>query len=365
MRDKVRIGLVGTRMFAESLHIPSIKSHNGAILRSICGRDEEIATAAAEKYDIENIYADYREMFASGDLDGVVIASPDDVHYEMVMNALQNGLHIMCEKPLALTVEQAAEMAEVANETGIINMVNFTWRWMPNIRYVYELVESGEVGEPVACHLHFLSGSGKSEVELDGGLPWRRDPKRGHGNLGDLGAHIFDMARLFMGEVESVAAYLSSTTELVAEGNVLTTSNDSASILARFKSGAHGNLSVGCAGGMAGLYLRIIGRTAIVETTLSLSGLFGPERHIVPVIKIKKHSDDNFTPLSIPGHLPDVSSDNMFWDTFQKESCGDRLFIDGVLNGQKTRPDFKDALEVQKIIEAAEVSHQSGKWQAV
>lgn len=366
MEARIRIGLVGTRFFAELLHIPSIKSHDGAVLHSICGRDKENAAKVAERYGIENAYSDYREMFSSGELNGVVIASPDDLHYEMVMCALKNNLNVMCEKPLAQTVAQAREMYNTADIAGVVNMVNFTWRGMSNIRFMLEVVAGGEIGEPVACHMLFLSGSGEIEKKVDGPLPWSRDPNRAHGKLGGLGSHIFDLARLFMGEISSVTAHVSSTTALMdVDGNHLETSNDSASVLCTFENGAHGFLSVGYAGGFSRFYLRIIGRKAMIETTLSIGGMFDPEKHVVPSVLLKKHGDDDYSSLTIPAKYPDVSSPKMFWDSFLNESFGDRQFIDAIIAGGHPKPDFHDGLKVQEIIAAAESSHRQRAWQTI
>ncbi|HRW09960.1 MAG TPA: Gfo/Idh/MocA family oxidoreductase, partial [Caldilineaceae bacterium] len=104
MTESVRVGVIGTSWYADMMHLPTLQSHSQAEIAAICGRNREPAEVLAKKYAIPAIYSDYREMIEQGNLDAVVVATPDDLHYPMVMAALDAGLHVICEKPLASTV---------------------------------------------------------------------------------------------------------------------------------------------------------------------------------------------------------------------------------------------------------------------
>ena len=130
--EKVRIGVIGTSWWADLVHLPSIASHDRADLVAICGRNQERAREMAAKYGIGATYADYRQMIAKEGLDAVVIVTPDDMHHPMAMAALDEGLHVMCEKPLGLNVAQTAEMLAKAEEAGVTHMVYYTSRWFPH-----------------------------------------------------------------------------------------------------------------------------------------------------------------------------------------------------------------------------------------
>ena len=119
MKSKVRVGVVGAGMIVNRLHVPSQNSHPRAVVSTICSRTQKHAKSVAKTHAIPEVYTDYRVMIEEGKLDAIVIATPDDLHYPMTMAALDAGLHVLCEKPLALTVTQASEMAEKANVTGL------------------------------------------------------------------------------------------------------------------------------------------------------------------------------------------------------------------------------------------------------
>src|SRR6187200_2721915 len=102
MTDRVRVGVVGTSWFTTTFHLASLASHPDAELTAICGRDRERAHGVAADHHIPHVFTDYREMIASGLLDAVVVVTPDALHFPITMAALDAGLHVMCEKALAL-----------------------------------------------------------------------------------------------------------------------------------------------------------------------------------------------------------------------------------------------------------------------
>jgi predicted dehydrogenase len=144
----------------------------------------------AQKYAIPQVYADYRAMIEHGNLHAVVVSAPDDLHYPIVMTALDAGLHVLCEKPLALNADQAKAMYDKAQAMGVKHMIFFTWRWMPHVQYLRHLIDTEFVGRCFQCHFRFLGGWGR-----DGEYGWRFDRQRANGVLGDLGSHMIDFAR--------------------------------------------------------------------------------------------------------------------------------------------------------------------------
>jgi len=132
-----------------------------------------------------------------------VVALPDDLHYAVTIAAIDRGLHVLCEKPLAFTEAHARAMRDRAAAAGVVHMVMFTYRWMPYCRYVHELVREGCVGE---CHhgeFRFIMAHGREPQ-----YAWRFDAARANGVLGDLGVHLIDLARWLVGDVSGVASRL-------------------------------------------------------------------------------------------------------------------------------------------------------------
>ncbi|MGB2952082.1 MAG: Gfo/Idh/MocA family oxidoreductase, partial [Gaiellaceae bacterium] len=130
-------------------------------------------------------------------------AGPNSVHAEPTIAAVRNGKHVICEKPLGMTPDEAHAMWEEAERAGVAHMCGFNYRFAPAVRLARELLEAGELGEVVHFRARYLQSWG---WEADEAL-WRFDRARAAtGAIGDLGAHIVDIARYLVGEIASVSA---------------------------------------------------------------------------------------------------------------------------------------------------------------
>jgi predicted dehydrogenase len=101
MVDRLRVGLVGPSWFAETVHLSGLDSHPRAQFTAVCGRSRENAEAVAARHGNPAVFTDYRSMLSSGLLDAVVVAVPDHLHLDVTLAAVESGLHVLCEKPLA------------------------------------------------------------------------------------------------------------------------------------------------------------------------------------------------------------------------------------------------------------------------
>ena len=200
MSEQIRVGVIGTGLAAQYLHLPSFKSHPGAHLSAICGRDRNRAAEMAAKFEIAAVYTDYREMIAKAGLDAVVVATPDDLHYPMTMAALEAGLHVLCEKPLANDAAQARAMYQKAEATRVQHMVFLSYPWQPHYRYVHQLLADGYVGRPRHCQMRYVGGYGRNPA-----YSWHFDAQRANGALGNLGSHLIHFARQYVGEIAGSA----------------------------------------------------------------------------------------------------------------------------------------------------------------
>jgi predicted dehydrogenase len=148
-------------------------------------------------------YTDYRAMIEKAGLDAIVVSTPDDLHYPITMLALEAGLHVLCEKPLAMNANDAKEMLHAAESRGLVHMTMLEWRDVPEVRQMVEMVRRGDVGVVqtfTACsRMGFLRSPDYA---------WRIDAAHGNGVAGDLGSHMIDRARLMIGEITQVSAHL-------------------------------------------------------------------------------------------------------------------------------------------------------------
>lgn len=173
-------------------------------LVAIAGRDEDSVREAALRYGYESYYTDWRDLIKNDRVQLFDNGGPNDVHAEPSIAAAQAGKHILCEKPLARSAKEASEMLDAVTKAGVKHMVAFNYRYVPAICQAYELIKSGALGEIYHFRAVYLQ-----EWIMDPQFPmvWRLDKKRaGSGVLGDLGAHVIDLARFLVGEPRRVSA---------------------------------------------------------------------------------------------------------------------------------------------------------------
>ena len=360
MVEQVQVGVIGTSAYADYF-IPWLKSHPKAALAAICGRNRDRVGEMSLKYSIPAVFTDYHDMINNGKLDAVIVAAPDDLHYPMVMAALDAGLHVLCEKPMALNVRQAREMYEKAQAVGVKHMVFFTWQWLPHYQYLGHLIASGYIGRCFDCHITYNGGHARS-----GNYGWRFDRKRANGALGDLGAHAIDFARRFVGDIARVNAHLATVISRPGvDSQVLDAANDSATLTLEFTNGAHGTITVSSVVYMAERdqeqYIILHGESGTLEAELT----FPAGRTLPGEIRGARQDDDHFHILPVPADYWDNADRTQLLDVFSKRSIGSRLFIDSIVEDCPVTPNFYDGLKVQEVIDAALESDRTGCWAAI
>ena len=219
----------------------------------LVGRDPDRTAAAAAKFGWQSSAVDWREVIIRDDIDLIDICSPGDSHAEIAVAALAAGKHVLCEKPLANSVEDATRMAtaaEAAKGNGVFAMVGFTYRRVPAITFARDLIQSGRIGTVRRVQANYLQDW---LVDENAPMTWRLDKTRaGSGALGDIGAHAIDAVQFITGQtVEQVSGILETFVHerpLLAEGVGLggtaslergrVTVDDSALFHARMSGGA-------------------------------------------------------------------------------------------------------------------------------
>ena len=226
-------------------------------LAAIADAYEPFATDAAERYGYEKAVTDWRDVADDPGIDIVSIVVGNALHREIAEAMIRAGKHVLCEKPLADTLENARAMAEAEKEAGVVTAVGFTYRRNAAVAKLAELVASGHLGE-----INHFDGRYWCDYGVDPTTPmaWRYKGPMGSGALGDVGSHLIDTAETILGPIVSVsgAAMMTSITERpvatghVTRGTALDTANaiyepvendDVATFTARFASGAVGTFS--------------------------------------------------------------------------------------------------------------------------
>jgi predicted dehydrogenase len=352
MGSKIRIGLIGTSWWVDLMHAPSLLSHPSARVVGVCGRDQDRASQVAQKFGAK-VFADYRQLIASRELDAIIIAAPDDLHYEMTMAAIDAGLHVLCEKPLADNAPHAREMLERIEAAQLKHMVLFTWRWQPHWRYIKQLVESGYLGRCYHAQFEFLAS-----FALDEGYKWRFDGRRSNGVTGDLGSHLIDFAQWYLGEVRSISADLPTFIDQSSTTNPSPTPvNDVGLMTLEFVGGARAQIRASAVNRLGDEGVRVSASLYGEEGTLEIRHTyFGINAGVV--IRGTRKTEQTFDKLEIPAEFFDEGVDpRQLFDPYVKQSAGPRAFIDAILADVPASPGFDIGVRVQEVVDAALLSN--------
>lgn len=144
---KVRIGIIGAGWWATSAHIPAVKSHPDAELVAVQSREQEKAEKIARDFGAEHACSSVKELLALGDLDAVIVSSTPNVHYPQAKAALERGLHVLVEKPMTFTADEARELVEIAARQQLQLLVSCPWHFTAHGIEARRLVQTGALGD--------------------------------------------------------------------------------------------------------------------------------------------------------------------------------------------------------------------------
>jgi predicted dehydrogenase len=341
----------------------------------LAGRDAGRTEAAATKWGWAETVTDWRSLLTRDDIDVIDIVTPGDTHAEIAIAALEAGKHVLCEKPLANTVEEAERMAEAAEKAaarGVYAMVGFTYRRVPAATFARDLVAQGALGEIRQVRANYLQDW---LVDADAPLTWRMKKElAGSGALGDIGAHAIDLAQYITGQrLTTVSGMLETFVKerpLLAEGSGLSgtastergevTVDDLALFSGRFDGGAVGSFEATrfSTGRKNAFRIEIAGSTGAISFDLE-------DMNVLQVYDRTAPADrQGFTRVIVtePEH-PYMAS---WWPTGHMIgyehgfSHQVRDITLSIADGTQPTPSFADGLQVQRVLDAVERSAGSG-----
>lgn len=341
----------------------------------LVGRHTQAAEAAAKKWGWAETASDWRDAVNRPDIDVIDIVTPGDSHAEIAIAALDAGKHVLCEKPLANTVEEAVAMADAAKRAaarGVYAMVGFTYRRVPAVTFARDLVAAGRIGEIRQVRANYLQDW---LVDPETPLAWRLDKKQaGSGALGDIGAHAIDLAQFVTGQrLSSVSGILETIVKerpVLADSRGLSgtagsergtvTVDDLALFTGRFESGALGSFEATrfSTGRKNSLRIEISGSLGAISFDLEDLNALQFYDATLPA------TEQGFTRILVtePEH-PYLSA---WWPAghmlgyehgFTHQA---RDFIEAIATGTQPEPSFDDGLQVQRVLAAVEASSDNG-----
>jgi predicted dehydrogenase len=333
----VRVAVLGAGY--GSSHLTNLQANPHAEVVVLWSRSADTARRVAAEFGVPESTADWREALAFEPLDAVVVAAPPHLHLDMARVAVSRGCHLLCEKPLASTLEQSRAIVSAAEAAGVIGAVNFDWRSIPDARRLNHLVTTGGLGTVRQGHLRFLTGTQPPSVTYN----WRHDRGRaGFGVLGDF-HHICDEIHWHFGPVARVSARLRTLVveRLDGDGTIQRCdAEDEATFLMVTRSGVSitGSLSR-CAPGTA------------VRSTECIGSL-GTATLTSPNIRSRDETVLEVSPDEVELTFPDVVN----------RTAQDR-FIDAIRDrSQSPETSLRDGLAAFQLAEALRNSSETGGW---
>jgi len=342
----IKLAIIGTGGMGHS-HAERFGSLKDCVLVAACDVDAARVEDFVAEFSIPSGYTNADTMLAKEELDAVVIVTPDGAHRALGLKALDAGKHVLCEKPLALNYSDAREMADAAEKSGRINMVNFSYRRSPAVQAAREMVRSGQLGRLLHFSAHYLQSWLVSDMWGD----WRTESQwlwrlsKGHGSqgvLGDIGVHILDFVSYPAGEIHEVQCRLKTFHKAPDDriGDYSLDANDSALVQVELDNGALGvvHMSRWATGYRNALALTLHGDRGALRLDLEC--------------------DDSLLEVCL--------GDDIDTGTWREKPCpptpdNAERFLESIRTGKNDQPDFARGAAIQQVLDACFASDAAGK----
>ncbi|PLS14796.1 gfo/Idh/MocA family oxidoreductase [Bacillus sp. M6-12] len=235
--EKIRVGVIGCGSIAQHRHLPEYAANQAVELVAVCDNVAERAEKVAEEFGVK-AFTGYEELLESGLADAVSVCTPNYLHAPISIAALNAGLHVLCEKPMATSAGEAEAMIAAAKDSGKKLMIAHNQRFVPSHQKARQLIENGEVGKIYSFRTSFGHGGPEGwSVEGKGGWFFQKE-KAFVGAMGDLGVHKTDLLRYVLGEeITEVAAFVETSAKDFADVD------DNAVCVLKTESGIIGTLA--------------------------------------------------------------------------------------------------------------------------
>ena len=200
----LRVGILGTGPHATNTVLPAFRAQ-GWDVGALCSIEPDLPDLAA-RLGIPVATADYRALVERDDLDAVAIVTPTATHREILLAAVAAGKHVLCEKPIAMNLQEARDMHAAAQAAGVTAMIDFEFRFTPARLHVQQLLADGYVGDLRHANIDLLIESASIGPHLN--FSWHDQVALGGGTLNEHGSHYTDMVRQWFGEIREVSAQM-------------------------------------------------------------------------------------------------------------------------------------------------------------
>lgn len=230
MNGKIRWGVVGSGGIAKRRTIPEgIVTARNAELAAVCDLNEQVNREVAEKFQARAVNS-LSELLTLDGIDAVYVATPANLHHDQVIQAAQAGKHVLCEKPLGITVKEVREMISICKKSKVKMGTAFMMRFQSQHQAAAQMIKEGKLGKllygraQLSCWYPPITGAWRQNISQGGG-----------GSLIDMGAHCIDLLEMFFGTVKRVSCFTARSVHSYE-------TEDSAAVLLEFENGAFGTV---------------------------------------------------------------------------------------------------------------------------
>jgi predicted dehydrogenase len=378
--DKVNVGVIGIG-FIGAAHVEALRRIPNIEVAAIAHSSDEKARAKGAELGVERTFGDYRKLLEIKEIDAVHICTPNYLHYPQTKDALAAGKHVLCEKPLAITVKEARDLVKLADSSGRVTALHHNIRFYPLMSHIRAMIAAGELGKIYAIHGSYL----QDWLFYDTDYSWRLEPEYSGESraIADIGTHWMDLIEFLTGErIGEVCADLATVYETRKKplksvetftGKMLKPEDyeeisidteDYATVMVRFEAGAKGVFSVSqiSAGRKNRVYFEIDGSKKSVAWDSELPNqMWIGHRERPNEVLLRDPSlvhADSRELISFPGGhnegFPDTSK-----QLFKRFYAAVRA---GVPAGQGSYPTFGDGLRELQLCDAILKSNKKQAW---
>ena len=363
MADKIRLGLIGAnihRGWAPRSHLPALMASPEFELTAVCTTRQESGEESRLKFGTRLAFDDYHKLLAHPDIDAVAVVLRVPSHYEPTMAALNAGKHVYTEWPLGRTTAEAQEMADLAEDKGLINMVGLQARAAPAILLARELVNSGYVGQVMSCHVSRIQDW---VMQRTSDRSWQRDLDLGANTLTITCGHTIDALRFLVGDFSHLSSVVSTQAKewLEADTNqwVDVSSPDNILVSGNLQDGGVALVHVASnpwAG--SGYRMEIYGR----DGTLVLASEESPNHDGISLRGAQ--GNNRLEPLEVPASYTNVLEGMPRGEPY---NVGQMYYQFGqaIRSGNACEPDFNTAVELHRFIDDIREASNQGRHVAV
>jgi predicted dehydrogenase len=347
-----RVGVAGVGIGAR--YAESFQSIPGVEVVALCASSERRAGPLARELPLASVYLSFEEMLARERLDVAVVATPNDLHYPMVLAALDSGAHVLCDKPLALSSGEARALLEAATRHDVRHVVPFWFRFVPAMARARELLSDGSFGELRFVDVRFLNcGWGNP----DGEMRWQFERARaGSGAISNLGSHAIDALHWLAGDLARISATssIAVTDRLWPDGRPgQPDADDTATFIGELTEGAPVSFLVSSVAYTTRSAFSIAVHASGGSVTVQLET-------DIPYTRLRVMRRGDVRPQDIA--LPDPQGRDLAFTAYDLIA---RELVEAIRSGRDAVPGFVDGLRAQVVIDAALTSAATREWVAV